>query len=221
MRVGGDYKCLGPKMDEALPHRDFVTAYWMSSSPSIHECGLRPDGRLECWGFRDPIRAADGVEPLVSAAMFDYEVMCGVRAEGSLACWHSDDRSASVGELVDLDEWTAEPARDDAAGGGVDRPLSSGGPFSQVYSVSRSLCALSVAGEVSCWWSARLGEDPPEGRFVDVPEGSFVDVPEGRFVDVAVGVRHGCGIREDGTVACWGEDFDVTDVGVARMPRVP
>jgi alpha-tubulin suppressor-like RCC1 family protein len=35
-----------------------------------------------------------------------------------------------------------------------------------------------------------------------------LDVPTGSFVEVTAGGFHSCAIRSDGTLACWGDDFD-------------
>ena len=37
-------------------------------------------------------------------------------------------------------------------------------------------------------------------------DGSWPDPPEGRFTEVSVGLSHACAIRDDGTVACWGDN---------------
>ena len=34
------------------------------------------------------------------------------------------------------------------------------------------------------------------------------DAPGGTFTDVAVGWQHSCGVRTDGTITCWGFDYD-------------
>ncbi len=199
VRAGGEYGCVDPAVDQRLaawmPHRDFAVVRG--------SCGLRPGGRLECWGYHDPQQAPPGVAPLISAAEVTSGRMCGVRAEGELICW--DETIPRVGERFDVGDWLASPwDLFDGAPGGEDRPLLSRGPFVRVFSggIFRDigLCALSAAGEVLCSRTNDFDADnanPAE------------DAPERRFVDVAIGARHACAIRADGTVACWGEDHDV------------
>ena len=197
VRAGGGYGCIDPEVDEAMrawmPHTDFAVVHG--------SCGIRPDGHLECWGYHDPDRLNDGIGPLTSAAAFSRTVMCGVNVEGPLVCWRVD--APRVGERVSLDDRTAVDIS------GMDRvsrdgPFSDAGPFVQVESGGHEhaggLCALSEAGEVSCWWRATSYSS------YQVPD---EHPPKGPFVDMAVGSGHACAIREDGEVSCWGRDSDV------------
>ena len=169
-----------------------------------HECGLAPDGRLDCWGYSGVGSPPEGVGPLVSAASVWFQV-CGVDAAGLLVCWSNDERGG--GELRDLDDWLASYQ---SAG---RESLGSAGPVAEVFvgggNDNGGWCVLDARGEVGCrWWSDSV-------RGLEVPNES---PPPGRFVDVAVGSRHACGIRESGTVACWGEDSDVVESNFAPLP---
>ena len=194
IRAGGGYGCVDAEADAALPHRDFAT------TALDEKCGLRTDGTPEGWGFRDPVPPPPDIEPLISAAGFDAQVMCAVNAEGTLACWYDDPDPPHSGHF-DLDDWTAGDSTVRESSPAV-RPSTAGGPFAQVASgydqYDGGLCALDTAGEVSCWWRSGSNE-------AELPSGQ---PPVGPFADVAVGTRHACAIRTDGTIACWGEDFD-------------
>jgi len=41
-----------------------------------------------------------------------------------------------------------------------------------------------------------------------------LDAPSGKFTEVAVGVFYSCGLRDDGTIQCWGRD----DQGQLQVP---
>ena len=53
-------------------------------------------------------------------------------------------------------------------------------------------CALSSAGEVSCWG------DNSEGQ---------KDSPEGEYVEISVGKYHACARARENDVECWGKDM--------------
>ena len=58
------------------------------------------------------------------------------------------------------------------------------------------VCTLNAMGFVRCFGdNGRLG-----------------DVPEGPFTEISSGYEFACGLRDDGSLACWGqEDFGVLD----------
>ncbi len=57
-----------------------------------------------------------------------------------------------------------------------------------------SYCALDDRGAVHCW-----------RRFRDESDALIADVPRSAFVDVAVGASWACGIRQDESLECWGD----------------
>ena len=197
LRSDGTAFCSADQWPRELPERELAEFF-----PG-HECGLAPDGRLDCWGY-NPVQSIlrpppEGVGPLVSAAV-DGSRACGVNAGGRLVCWFTNEHG--VAEPYDLVEWLASYY-------GVDYdPLEPGEPrlgvFVGVGSLSHNdgWCVLDAGGEVECRW-----ESYPVGGL----EAPSELPPTGPFVDVAVGGRHACGIRTDGTVACWGEDSDWVD----------
>lgn len=194
--VEGEYRCAtnDDALDDWLPHRDFVKV--------TDSCGLRSDGRLECFGFRDTVQPLEGVEPLVSAAALDRSAICGVHADGSLACWYDHPDHPQAGEQIDPGRPTTDAVGGEAVGDGRVQPTRVEGAFARVYSGSGGMCALSTTGEASCWWHHRV--DP----FYRPPG----EPPEGPFADIAVGPHYACATRTDGTVACWGEDhYEETD----------
>ncbi|WP_419946788.1 RCC1 domain-containing protein [Candidatus Poriferisodalis sp.] len=143
-------------------------------------CGLRGDGRVDCWYQHGEYMAAlpAGVEPLSSLAVRDLAQACGVRLDGSLVCW-----SPQTGAIWNL--------RSEVLNGSL------GGEYVFVRSgILSDFCAVTVEGMLQCW---SLDSWPDLKRPVRTVLG-------GHFVDVAVGADHGCAIRLDGTVACWGNN---------------
>lgn len=143
-------------------------------------CGLRGDGRADCWyGYGDYMPAPPaGVEPLSSLALRELTQACGVRLDGSLVCWNPQ-----TGAIWNL--------HSEVLNGSLD------GEYVFVRSGNLSeFCALSIEGMLKCWYL----DTRPELR------GPARTVLSGGFVDVALGADHGCAIRLDSTVACWGNN---------------
>jgi len=175
-----------------------------------YACAINASDSIDCWGgFRFPahfegafsaisipyaIRKDDGSllgwdfasEPPSGSfvSLGGYRYYCGLLSDGTLTCWGLS--------LPD---------------GSVDQPP--GGVFTQLAVTSSFGCALEPDGEVLCWgWGSKGWNDSPfatpqpEGRFARLT--GFLDCDSGGCV---------CGIRTDGSVACWG--------GLAGYPPPP
>jgi hypothetical protein len=118
-----------------------------------------------------------------------YNFGCGIRVgDGSVLCW-------------------GDPATDEAECNGappvgqVDAPS---GSFTAISSESHASCALDAAGVATCWGAGEPGADPSaicNGEPYNFGQSS---PPPDSFRSVSVHFNHTCGIRIDGTVACWG-----------------
>ncbi|HVJ20817.1 MAG TPA: RCC1 domain-containing protein [Polyangiaceae bacterium] len=127
-----------------------------------------------------------------------YGFACGLRtADGSLVCWGSAGTEAC--------NWSP-------VAGQLEAPA---GAFKQLVSRNLTSCAVDDAGSLKCWGAGEAADDPQ----ALCREGTFnygqADPPEGVYAKVELGAFHGCAIRDDGTVACWGagETDDCLDVG--------
>ena len=167
-------------------------------------CGLRTDRTLACWGLAD-----HGITDSPEGAFLDVDLgpiqACAIRVDRTLICWG----------------WNASGAAD--APEGAFTSLSCGG-------VS---CALSEAGIEHCWGGAGKSFIGRHARMVNVGdfgtciindekelecEGSHLTpppaLPRGPFEQIDLGDEHGCGVRTDGSIACWGlNDFGQTSYG--------
>ena len=185
-----------------------------------HSCGLRNDGTVTCWGenfagqadapggqFR-AIAAGGGVlySPVGSTEVSGHS--CGLRNDGTVTCWGKN----SAGE-------TDVP-------GGEFSAIAAGGSFSQtleVNGVTRSYghsCGLRRDGTVTCWgrYGVDVRADVFYSEFTTVAAG---DVPDGRFSAIAAGLNHSCGLRNDGAVTCWGDNwYGQTDVPDGRFTAI-
>jgi hypothetical protein len=100
------------------------------SAGGSHNCGVRADGTLACWGWNDYGQATppDGTFSQVSAG---YTHTCGVRTDGTLACWGTN----LYGETTPLD-----------------------GTFTQVSAGSLYNCGVRTDGALACWGYNTYGQ---------------------------------------------------------------
>ena len=172
-------------------------------------CGVRVGGRLVCWGEAPSALVTSPRGDFIDVAVAEDHV-CAVRAGGELACWGNDR----------WEGWSAAAAWD-----GLELP---GGEFTAVSAGWLHVCGLRAGGEVVCrdvlgeTWSL-VGRyvaissawDPYGGTVCGLSifggvncgnqEGTRAVGAAGKFVSVSLGGEYGCGVRVDGSLACWGQ----------------
>ena len=155
-----------------------------------HSCGLRSDGTITCWGYGGDGQA-DPPTGQFSTVTAGGGHSCGLRSDGTITCWGAN--------------------RD----GQADPPA---GRFSAVVGGWRHSCGLRSDGTIACWgrneeWRITSCEtDLPAGELplcdTEWARTGQADPPAGQFSAVAAGGEHSCGLRTDGTIACWGRNED-------------
>ena len=185
-------------------------------------CGVRPDGRIGCWGAWTGLSSsipADG--PFQSVVVGDHDA-CALRADGTLACWNErlsmdpDFGPPPPGRhlKVDIGSSLACALRSDGAiacwGPYRDREdvRLGGNDFIDLSVGYAHVCGLRIDGEVVCRGSTRR-----HGTTLAMPS------PQGRFTEITSGDDRACGRRVDGIVTCWGEDAH--DDMLVSDPSVP
>ena len=200
------------------------------ASSATHSCGLRTDGRVECWGniggahweiVAEELGISLGSDTPFAAPSGSFShvavsnmTSCGVRTNGEIECW-------GLADLL----------------GGQYQPLS--GSFSAVAVGTYHVCGLSTDGKIDCDGLAAGGVVPSELQSVtEAPSGSFtalaagnlfscgvrtddsiecwgdsnyfgqLDAPPGSFTSVSISIQDACALRTDGTIACWGWSGD-------------
>lgn len=166
-----------------------------------HNCGIKPDGSLWCWGFNNAGQLGNGIEDVDSAvpvqvgSATDWNQVapglyhtCGIRT-GQMWCWGA----GSSGQLGDgLSTKSLLPVR---VGTASDwKEVTTGGRFS---------CGIRGAGDLYCWGSngyGQLGVGDYTNRATPSPvaDSPWKKVDAGRF--------HACAISAVDIVWCWGRN---------------
>ena len=172
------------------------------SAGAQHSCGIRTDGTVECWGGNDFGQATPpaGQFTAIHAAGWSYsgpDFTCGLRPGGSAECWGG--------------EWEFFEEHFEHA-----PPPAPTGVFIALGGHHNRICGLRPGGSVDCWWpanpltAARRDHFDFSERFenrVIARTYDITHVPGGWFDAVDVGGRHGCGLRINGMLTCWGLDW--------------
>jgi alpha-tubulin suppressor-like RCC1 family protein len=119
-----------------------------------------------------------------------YDHACALAADGSAWCWGTN----TAGQLGD------GTTTDRAAGAPVARLTSGVAAISAGHSAS---CALKTDGSLWCWglnYAGELGDGTNATRTTPVPVFGMSSGVTG----VSLGNAHGCAVKTDGSVWCWG-----------------
>jgi alpha-tubulin suppressor-like RCC1 family protein len=187
-----------------------------------HTCGVTEDNRIYCWGLNG--RGQAGVDPeqegtVGSPAPLDERTdwasvsgggfhTCARRQDGTIWCWGlNDSGELGVGDTV---------AR--------HTPVQTGCPDGEciddwvsITSGAFHSCAIREGGELWCW-GGNLNGQLGVGPTMDTDSTRPLQVESGTWRAVQGGTSHTCGIRQDGTLWCWGENDD-GQLGVGNTNR--
>lgn len=148
-----------------------------------HSCGLTPNGTISCWGSNSKEQSKEVSDMVYVTA--GSNTTCGIKNDGTASCW--GEFSGSYGYLSQID-------------------FSLWGTGSYVSSDYQSFlfCGLRSDYSISCPSSTAA----PTGRFTYVTVGASGERRCGS--NSCTNYRHSfaCGIRENGLVACWGENVN-------------
>ena len=149
-------------------------------------CGVDETGQTFCNSDYPDFAVPSGEEfsQLSVGGLF----ACGIRLEnGSIICWGFPGDSVCVSHTP--------------AAGQLVAPT---GDFVSISSGFYSSCALDKTGAVSCWGAGTATDDPAELCMGSTFNLGQAAPPTGTFRSVKVAANHACGVKTDGTIACWG-----------------
>ena len=161
------------------------------SSGGGHNCGLREDGTIACWGANS-VGQSDAPPGLFKAVTAGGFHSCGLREDDTVICWgakYREQTDAPAGSFTTVNAGGDHSCglREDSTvtywgyneDGQSDAPA---GTFGAVDAGNQHTCGLRSDDTVTCWGSNLYGQ---------------TDAPSGRFKAVSVGGNHSCGLRED------------------------
>lgn len=175
-----------------------------------YSCGLMTDGTAVCWGD-GPQPPADKTFEYIDVAWgqqgHDPEHLnaCGVLDDGSIECWSetpwvaNNDTSGPFATMCSGREHSCGLGEDGKAecwlhsewGGsdfGIPDPPDTA--FASIACTSDSTCGLTADGQMECWG---VGDGPPQDTY-------------SQLASHANALLFWCGVREDGTVRCSGNN---------------
>jgi len=180
------------------------------STGSMHTCGVRQTGDVECWGASSSGQTAVPSETMFTGIAAGTIHSCGLDYFMPV-CWgcESSDPSLDHGQCDDPGDF---------------REVIAAGAF--------HTCSLDWNGAAGCWGSNAHGQsEPPETTFAQLSLGTYHSCgiatdgalhcwgcadpygdqgqcipPPGTYVQVEAGLDFTCGLLADGTATCWGAD---------------
>jgi len=178
-------------------------------------CGVKTDGTIVCWGdnaaglFPPP----GGTFTFVSVGANDA---CAVETDGTVVCWgdgphHSNPIPPSGGTFTSVSQGL-EPASSLVCAMKTDGTLACTGGGNTAapdgtftsYSMGWPMaCGVRPDGTVACF---SLG-DPTSSwcvEFEGASAGCVFPFPGGTYTSVSAGGAIACGVKTEGTIACWG-----------------
>ena len=193
------------------------------STGSNHNCALRADGRVFCWGhgYSGQLgrgergdqahgsarpRPVPGIQSAIDIATGDF-FSCAALADGSVRCWGENECDVGICEHDPLID-SAEPVEVS----GIDQAV-------EISAGLYHVCARRRDDRATCWGANRHGR---LGTGSDTtPKNGFVRVPNiDRLQHISAGQFHTCGQLRSGSIRCWGHvapdtnrDLDLSDEG--------
>ncbi len=167
---------------------------------SDHTCGIRLDGTLWCWGENKDGQlgivggnlerpAQVGTDRWITVAG-GGDHTCAIQEDRSLWCWGS----GAYGQLgLGLVQSALTPMR------------VSAGPWQAVVAGIHTTCALDVAGDRWCTGANNVGQ-LGVGSTSDAAVMTPLFESGVKWRSIALERFHGCGIKEDDSLWCWGSN---------------
>ncbi|QQG36399.1 MAG: hypothetical protein HYS17_00990 [Micavibrio aeruginosavorus] len=202
----GDYGPPGTSSYAALKGKDLATG------PST-ACAILLDDTATCWGSGDDGELGDGSGTSsltrvqvdssgVSGTKWTkidagYDHVCGLRDDGSMWCWgYGGDGALGNGSAL------SENAPSQVATGGV-----SGAAWTDLMTGAFHTCGARDDGSMWCWGyggRGQLGHGASPNQQLTPVAVSAGSITGTTWIGVDAGWRASCGIRDNGTIWCWG-----------------
>ena len=175
--------------------------YTAVAAGAYHTCAIRDDQTLACWGA-DYFGAADPPAGRYTAISADGN--CAIRDDQTVACWGDDCALVPASMTVT---------------NCADRAGAPAGRYTAIAASGSHWCAIKTDQTIACWGNNSATEAPVPGQPTRWFTAGQADAPAGRYTAVALGFSHSCAIRDDQTIACWG-DYRQADPPAGRYTAI-
>jgi alpha-tubulin suppressor-like RCC1 family protein len=179
-----------------------VTAGWGNT------CAVRSDGTLWCWGRNEGGQVGDGPtcspypcgkpSPVQVTALGTSVVetanVCARKSDGTLWCWGTNNLG-QIGDGTTIAKFL--PVQVTTLGATV---------VEVALGVDGGVCARKSDGTLWCWSQNDSGQAGDGTTITPVLSPKQVVALGTTVVQVAVGGRHTCARKSDGTLWCWGQN---------------
>lgn len=211
----------GTIIDRGTPTAVSGGGTWKQASVSVAGCGIKSDDTLWCWGQNQFGRT--GLNTTTGTALAPTQVSgggtwksvslgfvsCGIKSDDTLWCW-----GPNANGMTGLNTTTGNTI--------VPTQVSGGGTWKFVAVGYVSACGIKTDDSLHCW-----GSNASAVTARGTTTGSTL-VPTavsggGAWKSVDVGQFHGCGIKTDNSMWCWGNNAGGrtglnTQTGTATTP---
>jgi alpha-tubulin suppressor-like RCC1 family protein len=184
------------------------------SAGLYHTCAILDDGSVSCWGGNDYGQLGDGTTtdrntPTQTSSLGTDRTAIAISAGERHTCAILDDESVScwgtnnVGQLgiVKANTHRYTPTKTSSLGEGRNAVAIAAG--------DRHTCAILDDGSVSCWGRnnyGQLGDGTYDNTYTPTQTSSLGT--DRTAVEIAAGNSHTCAILDDGSVSCWGRNYE-------------
>ena len=199
-------------VENNFPEINFNTS--LIAAGEYHTCVILDNGSVSCWGRNADGQLGDGTMhssvtslPQLTSSLgvgrTAVEISagkshtCAILDDGSVSCWGNND-GGQLGDGTDDDK--SSPTQTDSLGiGRTAVAISAGGTHT---------CVILDNGSVSCWgdgWGLGNGQWTTKS----LSPTQTASLGNNRTaVDIAAGRFHTCAILDDGSVSCWGHNYN-------------
>ncbi len=184
----------GSSVDRYEPVQVGTATDWESlSSGHAHTCGLRTGGTAWCWGANAHGQLGDGATedrstPVQVGTDTDWVALtagdnhtCGIKVDGTGRCWGNNE----YGEL------------------GIDASSS----WATLTTGFAHTCGTKTDGTAWCWGNDGWGQ-LGDGATSSSERGPVQVGTASDWATLTVGGGHTCGTKTDGSMWCWGHNFN-------------
>ncbi len=185
------------------------------SSGSMHACALTTGGAALCWG-KDSGQLGTGAATNASSptpAPVCADAACTTPLTAIIAIAAGGSHTCAVTSAATVKCWgdNEDGQLGDGTQAASDTPVDVVGitTATAITTGESHSCALTSAGAAVCWGSngeGQIGDDRACGRRCIAP--SQVAGLESGVTAISAGGLHTCALLDDGTVRCWGFNFE-------------